>query len=382
MSWRVAALALGILLAGAGAPAVVDAFGGGRGGYLAMAVFVALLLARRHARRGRRHPLRADADPGAERGPAGRQPASGLAVPAVPGAAHRLRDPGPGHRRHARRRAVLRASGCCRTAASRRCCSPPSSGRPSSSCRCGCGWAAGSASGSGLLIASALFVVAAAGLALGRPRPHRRSSSASWCWSASATPACRCSRCRCCPTRSRPTRRRRARGGPASSPASGRRPRRSASPSVPGCSAGCSRWPATCRGGAEVAAAGLRGHRRPARASASCPALLVLRQPARARPLPARRPRRRRVTPAGRARRADATCRPATCPTHGGATMAYVYDSGPLRHRPAGRRRAGRVPVDQRASTRPPSPASRASRTTWSAPRWHCSAADRTPSAR
>ncbi|MGY1653051.1 MFS transporter [Geodermatophilus sp. SYSU D01119] len=45
MSWRVAALALGILLAGAGAPAVVDAFGGGRGGHLAMAVFVALLLA-------------------------------------------------------------------------------------------------------------------------------------------------------------------------------------------------------------------------------------------------------------------------------------------------------------------------------------------------
>jgi glycoside/pentoside/hexuronide:cation symporter, GPH family len=45
MSWRVAALALGILLAGAGAPAVVDAFGGGRGGYLAMSVFVALLLA-------------------------------------------------------------------------------------------------------------------------------------------------------------------------------------------------------------------------------------------------------------------------------------------------------------------------------------------------
>lgn len=45
MSWRVAALAVGILLAGAGAPAVVDAFGGGRGGYLAMAVFVALMLA-------------------------------------------------------------------------------------------------------------------------------------------------------------------------------------------------------------------------------------------------------------------------------------------------------------------------------------------------
>ncbi len=44
MSWRVAALAVGILLAGAGAPAVVEASGGGRGGHLAMAVFVALLL--------------------------------------------------------------------------------------------------------------------------------------------------------------------------------------------------------------------------------------------------------------------------------------------------------------------------------------------------
>lgn len=45
MSWRVAALALGILLAGAGAPAVVDAVGEGRAGYLAMSVFVAALLA-------------------------------------------------------------------------------------------------------------------------------------------------------------------------------------------------------------------------------------------------------------------------------------------------------------------------------------------------
>jgi Na+/melibiose symporter-like transporter len=44
MSWRVAALALGILLAGAGAPAVVDAFADERAGHLAMAVFVALLL--------------------------------------------------------------------------------------------------------------------------------------------------------------------------------------------------------------------------------------------------------------------------------------------------------------------------------------------------
>jgi glycoside/pentoside/hexuronide:cation symporter, GPH family len=45
MSWRVAVLALGILLAGAGAPAVVEVAGGGRAGYLAMAGFVALLLA-------------------------------------------------------------------------------------------------------------------------------------------------------------------------------------------------------------------------------------------------------------------------------------------------------------------------------------------------
>ena len=45
MSWRVAALAFGILLAGAGAPAVVDAAGGGRPGYLAMSAFVAVLLA-------------------------------------------------------------------------------------------------------------------------------------------------------------------------------------------------------------------------------------------------------------------------------------------------------------------------------------------------
>ncbi|GAA4333161.1 MFS transporter [Klenkia terrae] len=45
VSWRVAALALGILLAGAGALAVVDPAGGGRAGYLAMAGFVAVLLA-------------------------------------------------------------------------------------------------------------------------------------------------------------------------------------------------------------------------------------------------------------------------------------------------------------------------------------------------
>lgn len=45
MSWRVALLAVGILVAGAGAPAVVDLAGDGRAGYLAMSVFVAGLLA-------------------------------------------------------------------------------------------------------------------------------------------------------------------------------------------------------------------------------------------------------------------------------------------------------------------------------------------------
>ncbi len=60
MSYRVAVLALGILLAGAVAPAIVQAAGGGRSGYRAMSLFVAGLLAlgligavvgTRHARR-------------------------------------------------------------------------------------------------------------------------------------------------------------------------------------------------------------------------------------------------------------------------------------------------------------------------------------------
>jgi glycoside/pentoside/hexuronide:cation symporter, GPH family len=45
MSYRVAVLALGILLAGAVAPAIVQAGGGGRSGYRAMSLFVAGLLA-------------------------------------------------------------------------------------------------------------------------------------------------------------------------------------------------------------------------------------------------------------------------------------------------------------------------------------------------
>ncbi|KQS73318.1 MFS transporter [Modestobacter sp. Leaf380] len=45
VSWRVAALAVGVLLAGAGAPEVRDLAGGGRAGHLAMAGFVAVLLA-------------------------------------------------------------------------------------------------------------------------------------------------------------------------------------------------------------------------------------------------------------------------------------------------------------------------------------------------
>jgi GPH family glycoside/pentoside/hexuronide:cation symporter len=45
LSWRVAFLAVGILVAGAGAPAIVELAGGGRGGYFAMSIFVAALLA-------------------------------------------------------------------------------------------------------------------------------------------------------------------------------------------------------------------------------------------------------------------------------------------------------------------------------------------------
>ena len=47
-------------------------------------------------------------------------------------------------------------------------------------------------------------------------------------------------------------------------------------------------------------------------------------------------------------------------PTHGGATMAYVYDSGRAGIERARGRRAGRVPVDATPSTRRRSRASRA----------------------
>ena len=56
-------------------------------------------------------------------------------------------------------------------------------------------------------------------------------------------------------------------------------------------------------------------------------------------------------------------------PTHGGATMAYVYDSGRARPRRARGRGPGGVPVDQRAGPDRLPQRRRASRTTWSAPR-------------
>ena len=76
MAWRIAVLALAILLVGAGGPALRDAAGGGRSGYLTMALGIALLLlagmvatvvtTRAHLRRPPT-PAPADADAGGYR---------------------------------------------------------------------------------------------------------------------------------------------------------------------------------------------------------------------------------------------------------------------------------------------------------------------------
>ena len=56
MTWRVAILALAIMLSGASAPAIRDAFEG-RAGYRVMGVAIAVLLVDRRRRRVRRHPV-------------------------------------------------------------------------------------------------------------------------------------------------------------------------------------------------------------------------------------------------------------------------------------------------------------------------------------
>ena len=120
-------------------------------------------------------------------------------VPAVPRAADRLRRPGPGHRRDARRRPVLLRAGPRgsrgRDAAVRR---ARGAGDPRHAA-VAAGQPTAWASGSGLLAARCCS-----------PRPRvcsrssgtagRRPRSRSWSWSGSATPGCRCSRWRCSPT--------------------------------------------------------------------------------------------------------------------------------------------------------------------------------------
>ena len=84
MTWRVAILALAIMLSGASAPAIRDALGG-RAGYRVMGVAIAVLLVvgvvgayvgtrsapDRPGRTRRRHPARAAADRGAARATSG-----------------------------------------------------------------------------------------------------------------------------------------------------------------------------------------------------------------------------------------------------------------------------------------------------------------------
>ena len=127
-----------------------------------------------------------------------------------------------------------------------------------------------------------------------------------------------------------------------------------------------------------------RGDRRPRRASASLPALLVAGRLPVAAPATGWRPpwTAADVSPAGRARRARPRCRPATCRRTAAPRMAYVYDSGraDLDDLAAGaqaafqcdqRARPDRVP-ERRAHRERPGRRRRSA----------CSAAARTPSAR
>ena len=103
MTWRVALLALAILLSGASAPAIRDALGG-RDGYRVMGLFVALLILVGHVRRLPRHPPRADRPGQRRRRLAARPAARGRPLPRLPDAADHVRRAGAGGRRDARRR--------------------------------------------------------------------------------------------------------------------------------------------------------------------------------------------------------------------------------------------------------------------------------------
>ena len=271
-----------------------------------MAVFVAVLLAvgmlgavvgTRRAPTLTRAPQRGQAAPA----PAAR----GLALAAVPGAADRLRDPGAGHRRACSPASRTTPSGCCSGRHRRRCCSPPSSGRRS--CVMPLWVRVGRRLGKrdGLLIASALFVV-------GRGRPGAAVAPAAPAWSSSLVGARRRRLRRHADVpavdAARRDRRRRggvpARAGPASSPASGPRPRRSASPSGPGLLGGLLALAGYVSGGAEVPPAGLGGHRRSGSGSA-CSRRCSCWPACRCSPATGSTPTRStepRMTPAGRPR--------------------------------------------------------------------------------
>ena len=233
LSWRVALLALAILVSGAPSPAIRDAIGG-RDGYRAMGLFVAalILVGTFGAYFGtRRAPVGTVVAAGGSLAAQLRVVAASrdfrmllatfvvqaLAVGPCSPASTTCRgrswtDPAP-------RRSCSSASSvrrCC----SRRCgpCSGPTQARSAGTCwhRCSSREVRSCSSG-------------------------RRCSPSSWCtWrrgsSVSGTPGRRCSRCRCCPTPPPWTPPARARTARASSPVSGRPVRPSAWPSVPGCS--------------------------------------------------------------------------------------------------------------------------------------------------
>ena len=149
MTWRVAFLALTILVSGAVAPIVVTMFGGGIPGHRAMGVFIAADHGRRHGERLRPHARRRHRRRGRQRAVAAGPAAGRRGEPAVPGAGRLLRRAGGRGRRPCWPASSTSPTTSCTTTAPRRCCSSASSARPFWSCRCGTASARGSASSRG-----------------------------------------------------------------------------------------------------------------------------------------------------------------------------------------------------------------------------------------
>ena len=117
LSWRVALLALTILVSGATAPAIRDALGG-HAGYRAMGVFVACAHPGRHARCVLRHSPRAGRVGGCGRRRSRRPAPPGGPGPRLPHAADDVRAAGAGDRVDAGGRRLRRAGGARTSAAS------------------------------------------------------------------------------------------------------------------------------------------------------------------------------------------------------------------------------------------------------------------------